>query len=68
MKEYFERLSIQIGSYLDNTEKKLFKLTNATKSSEKTAISTAFNFFIVMVVVLPIDLLFQHLTLSLIHI
>tara|TARA_Y100000588_G_scaffold384899_1_gene477133 strand:- start:1456 stop:2100 length:645 start_codon:yes stop_codon:yes gene_type:complete len=62
MKEYFERLSIQIGSYLDNTEKKLFKLTNATKPSEKTAISTAFNFFIVMVVVLPIDLLFQHLT------
>ena len=62
MKEHFERLSIQTGSYLDKTEEKLFKLTNATKASEKTAISTAFNFFIVMAVVLPIDILFQHLT------
>ena len=62
MKEHFERLSNLIGSYLDDTEEKLFKLTNATKASEKTAISTAFNFFIVMAVVLPIDLLFQYLT------
>ena len=62
MKAYFERVSNLVGSYLDATEERLLKLTNATKISEKTAISTAFNFFIVMAVVLPIDLLFQHLT------
>ena len=58
----FERYGDNIGFYLDNAESYLCKSFNAEKKSEKVLVGIAFNFLLVMLFVLPIDLLFQHLT------
>ena len=58
----FERYADNIGFYLDNAETYLCKSFDAKKKSEKVLVGVAFNFLLVMMFVLPIDLLFQHLT------
>jgi len=58
----FERYADNFGFYLDNAEDYLCKSFNAEKKSEKVLVGVAFNFLLVMLFVLPIDLLFQHLT------
>ena len=58
----FERYADNIGFYLDNAETYLCKSFDAKKRSEKVLVGVAFNFLLVMLFVLPIDLLFQHLT------
>jgi len=58
----FERYADNIGFYLDNAEAYLCKSFDAKKKSEKVLVGVAFNFLLVMLFVLPIDLLFQHLT------
>ena len=58
----FERYGDNIGFYLDNAEKYLCESFDAKKKSEKVLVGVAFNFLLVMLFVLPIDLLFQHLT------
>ena len=58
----FERYGDNFGFYLDNAESYLCKSFNAEKKSEKVLVGVAFNFLLVMLFVLPIDLLFQHLT------
>ena len=57
-----ERYGDNFGFYLDNAEAYLCKSFNAKKKSEKVLVGVAFNFLLVMLFVLPIDLLFQHLT------
>ncbi len=59
---FFERYADNLGFYLDNAEAYLCKLFEAKKKSEKVLVGVAFNFLLVMLFVLPIDLLFQHLT------
>ena len=61
-KYLFERYAENMGFYLDNAEDYLCKSFNAEKKSDKVLVGVAFNFFLVMLFVLPIDLLFQHLT------
>ena len=58
----FERYADNFGFYLDNAEEYLCKSFDAKKRSEKVLVGVAFNFLLVMLFVLPIDLLFQHLT------
>ena len=58
----FERYADNFGFYLDNAEDYLCKSFDAKKKSEKVLVGVAFNFLLVMLFVLPIDLLFQHLT------
>ncbi len=58
----FERYADNFGFYLDNAEKYLCESFDAKKKSEKVLVGVAFNFLLVMLFVLPIDLLFQHLT------
>ena len=58
----FERYADNLGFYLDNAEKYLCESFDAKKKSEKVLVGVAFNFLLVMLFVLPIDLLFQHLT------
>mgnify|MGYP001159673278 FL=1 len=58
----FERYADNFGFYLDKAEKYLCKSFEAKKKSEKVLVGVAFNFLLVMLFVLPIDLLFQHLT------
>ena len=59
---FFERYADNFGFYLDNAEAYLCKSFDAKKKSEKVLVGVAFNFLLVMLFVLPIDLLFQHLT------
>ena len=58
----FERYADNFGFYLDKAENYLCKSFDAKKKSEKVLVGVAFNFLLVMLFVLPIDLLFQHLT------
>jgi len=60
----FERYADNFGYYLDKFELYLCQIFNATKKSEKILVGVAYNFFLVMAFVLPIDLLFQYLTRS----
>ena len=60
----FERYADNFGYYLDKFELYLCQMFNATKKSEKILVGVAYNFFLVMAFVLPIDLLFQYLTRS----
>ena len=53
---------IDIGFYLDRGEARLCKILNATKKSDVVLVGVAYNFMVVMAVVLPIDMLFQYLT------
>jgi len=59
---FFERYADNFAFYLDNAEAYLCKSFDAKKKSEKVLVGVAFNFLLVMLFVLPIDLLFQHLT------
>ncbi len=61
-KYLFDRYSDNLGYYLDKGEVYLCKSFNATKKAEKVLVGVAYNFFLVMAFVLPIDLLFQYLT------
>ncbi len=61
-KYLFDRYAENLGYYLDKGEDYLCKLFNTTKKSEKVLVGVAYNFFLVMAVVLPIDILFQYLT------
>ncbi len=58
----FDRYADNLGYYLDKGEDYLCKSFNATKKAEKVLVGVAYNFFLVMAFVLPIDLLFQYLT------
>lgn len=58
----FERYADNFGYYLDFVEDYLCSSFEATKKSEKVLVGVAFNFSLVMFFVLPLDLLFQHLT------
>ena len=58
----FDRYAANLGYYLDKGENYLCKSFNATKKAEKVLVGVAYNFFLVMAFVLPIDLLFQYLT------
>ena len=58
----FDRYAANLGYYLDKGEDYLCKSFNATKKAEKVLVGVAYNFFLVMAFVLPIDLLFQYLT------
>jgi len=60
----FDRYADNLGYYLDKGEDYLCKSFNATKKAEKVLVGVAYNFFLVMAFVLPIDLLFQYLTRS----
>ncbi len=61
-KYLFDRYADNLGYYLDKGEVYLCKSFNATKKAEKVLVGVAYNFFLVMAFVLPIDLLFQYLT------
>ena len=61
-KYLFDRYADNLGHYLDKGEVYLCKSFNATKKAEKVLVGVAYNFFLVMAFVLPIDLLFQYLT------
>ena len=61
-KYLFDRYADNFGYYLDKGEVYLCKSFNATKKAEKVLVGVAYNFFLVMAFVLPIDLLFQYLT------
>ena len=61
-KYLFDRYADNFGYYLDKGEVYLCKSFNATKKVEKVLVGVAYNFFLVMAFVLPIDLLFQYLT------
>ena len=61
-KYLFDRYADNLGYYLDKGEDYLCKSFNATKKAEKVLVGVAYNFFLVMAFVLPIDLLFQYLT------
>ena len=61
-KYLFDRYADNLGYYLDKGEVYLCKSFNATKKVEKVLVGVAYNFFLVMAFVLPIDLLFQYLT------
>ncbi len=61
-KYLFDRYADNLGYYLDKGEVYLCKSFNATKKAEKVIVGVAYNFFLVMAFVLPIDLLFQYLT------
>ena len=58
----FERYADNLGFYLDNIEARICNYLQAEKKSDKVLVGVAFNFFLVMAFVLPIDLLFQYLT------
>jgi len=58
----FERYADNLGYYLDFVEDYLCSSFEAKKKSEKVLVGVAFNFSLVMFFVLPLDLLFQHLT------
>ena len=61
-KYLFERYADNFGFYLDKGETFLCHSFNAKKKSDKVLVGVAYNFLLVMAFVLPIDLLFQHLT------
>ena len=61
-KYLFDRYADNLGYYLDKGEVYLCKSFNATKKAEKVIVGVAYNFFLVMAFVLPIDILFQYLT------
>ena len=61
-KYLFDRYADNLGYYLDKGEVYLCKSFSATKKAEKVIVGVAYNFFLVMAFVLPIDLLFQYLT------
>ena len=58
----FERYADNLGFYLNNLENRICNSLQAEKKSDKVLVGVAFNFFLVMAFVLPIDLLFQYLT------
>jgi len=60
----FERYAENLAYYLDKFEVYICRMVNATKKSEKVLVGVAYNFFLVMAFVLPIDLLFQYFTRS----
>ena len=61
-KYLLDKYSDYIGFYLDRGEARLCKILNATKKSDVVLVGVAYNFMVVMAVVLPIDMLFQYLT------
>lgn len=57
-----ERISGVAGHELDRAEEWLCAQIGAEKKGDRTIVGVAFNFALVMAVVLPADLLFQHMT------
>ena len=63
---FISRYSDNLAFYLDKGEKYLSKSFNAQKKSEKVLVGVAYNFSLVMFFVVPIDLLFQELKITII--
>ena len=57
-----ERVSNVVAHELDRAESWLCAQVGAEKRGDRTIVGVAFNFMLVMAVVLPADLLFQHMT------
>ena len=55
----FERYADNFGFYLDTFESYICNRFNVQKKSEKILVGVAYNFFLVMAFVLPIDILFH---------